>query len=182
MERTSKAVELENSALFFPLSQTNLTRIQVPDHKVSDWPSSNKVLGTSRKITRALFVQYPMVERDVKITKIVITVGTRLVRRPSVITPAKTELTGCFSGRSGRACTVRSVLAHDRFSLPGNHRVRVYHLRRPRGGRMNSKFVSKNNNLPLDSLILPSSGIFYASRSPLFLDQRSSGGPVSGAG
>ena len=33
-------------------------------------------------------------------------VGTRPVRRSSVITPAKTESTGCSSGRSGRAYKV----------------------------------------------------------------------------
>ena len=40
-----------------------------------------------------------------------ITVVTRPVRQSSVVTPAKTELTGCFSGRSGRARTCEHVLA-----------------------------------------------------------------------
>ena len=43
---------------------------------------------------------------SVLITYKALTVGTRPVRRSSVITPAQTELTGCFSGRSGRVRTV----------------------------------------------------------------------------
>lgn len=47
----------------------------------------------------------------------VTTVGTRKVRRSSVITPAKTELSGCFSARSGRARAVVSRGARSRVTL-----------------------------------------------------------------
>lgn len=52
-----------------------------------------------------------------------ITVVTRPARQPSVITPAKTELTGCFSGRSGRARTCEHALAGCIVSISARRRL-----------------------------------------------------------